>query len=520
MSSLTIDSLLLRHATATPDALAIATPTRQYRWRDLSQAVSAYAATLAGAGLRKGDRLLAIMDPGFEAVAVLCAAARRGLIWVPTSPENPASRIQAVIDTAQPAAIVMGPAQERPPGITLSADVAVGVAREDALSWTEPPPSRRTIAPSEEVLAIDPAYIIFTSGSTGRPKGIVLTHAAACAFFEALIAFNQLPPGSVVGSIAPIQFDFWLLDLGAGLGAGGSMAFIPRPSFFQPRRMAQHMRALGVRQMNGVPSIWTSLLRHAPADLGAIDTLEAILFAGEPFPLRDLRQLQNLFPRLRVINCFGQSESIACSFADVPNPLPADAERITFGRGHLGVELLHLDEDGRRISEPNRTGELYLRAPNLFLGYWGDPDGTARALVPHPLQPYTGERVFKTGDLVQADDAGRFYFVGRKDEQVKINGNRVELGDIAASVRQMPGVTDAVVLAEHEADAPCALLLFVVPAPAATLTAEAVRAFCLQTLPRHMLPGEITIRAGFPLTGNGKIDTQRLRQERRFSEAR
>jgi amino acid adenylation domain-containing protein len=510
---MTIDRLLLRHAASSPDAIAVSAPSAQVTYRDLARAARGFADALDALGAQNGDRLVAALEPGLEAVALLCACSQRGVIWVPVNPDSPVPRIDAIVDSVRPVAVVgTAGASDLVRDAATRARVASGRIEGTSIAWSAIPtrPRRRPRA----VVAIDPAYIIFTSGSTGRPKGIVMTHRAACAFLEALIAFTGLARGSVVGSIAPVQFDFWLLDTALALGSGATVAFIPRSSFYQPRRMAREMRQLEVTQMNGVPSIWGGLLHHAAAELAAVETLQSILFAGEAFPLGDLRQLRAMFPALRVINCFGQSESIACSMCDVPNPLPADAVRLAIGRGHPGVEMLNIDDGGHLIAEPGVVGELYLRAPSLFSGYWADEAATAKALVLNPLLPDSGERVFKTGDLVSFDETGDFYFAGRIDEQIKILGNRVELGDIAATLRAMPGVSEAVAVSVPSRSSTAhAVIACIVPASDQQVTQEAVRAWCLGHLPRYMLPAHIDVMPALPLNANGKVDTRRIKEE-------
>ena len=268
-----------------------------------------------------------------------------------------------------------------------------GTCSEQRLTWRLPP-GRQRQAPrrTKAVLEIDPAYIIFTSGSTGEPKGIVMPHRSVCSFFEALVEFNGLPRESVIGTIAPVQFDFWLLDIALALGSGATLACVPRPSFYQPRRMAGHMKSMGVTRMQGVPSIWPPLMRHAGAQLKQIESLQSILFGGEAFPVPALRQLQRLLPHVRMINAFGPSESVACSFKEIPNPLPpGEVERIPFGSGFRGVELMNVDESGKEIVTPHTVGELYLRGSNLFSGYWRNEEATSAALVPHPTTPETGD---------------------------------------------------------------------------------------------------------------------------------
>jgi acyl-CoA synthetase (AMP-forming)/AMP-acid ligase II len=410
----TIDRLLLRCVPYTPEKTAVVTLHNRYSYRDLSCAVVSCANYLSDKGVVRGDRLVAVLDPGFDAVVLLCACFQLGIIVVPVSPENANGRIQSIVDAVSPAAFVSAERPETAAGRYRTAtEVSLGTIHEGTLIWSAHRGYGRTVQQLHQVLDLDPAYIGPSFDATGELQGIVMSHGSACVFFEALLTFSALPIGTIVGSIAPIQFDFWLLNVAAALGSGGTIAFVPRDSCFRPKEMAWHIQELGINQMNCVPSIWTSLLRHAEAEVQQIPTLSCIFCAREPLPLDDLSRLQRLCPELRIITCFGQPESIACSLAEVANPLPEGLETLSFGRGLPGVEILLLDGHGREVVTPGVAGEIYLRSPSLFLGYWDDPAATARAKVPHPFHPQTGERVFKTGDLAFFDESGDYFFAGR-----------------------------------------------------------------------------------------------------------
>lgn len=142
------------------------------------------------------------------------------------------------------------------------------------------------------------------------------------------------------------------------------------------------------------------MLRHEFAGLAALgEQIRGVLYSGENFPLPEMRELHRALPHARVVNCFGSSESIAASFTDVPNPLPAEVDRISIGHAHPGAEMLLIDEDGRPVDTPGVVGQIHLRSAALFHGYWNDPEATAAALVPDPLNPASGQVVFRTGDL-------------------------------------------------------------------------------------------------------------------------
>ncbi len=513
-----VDRFLLNWAADEPDRTAVAAPGRRYSYGDLTEAVAAYALALEELGLGRGDRLVVVIEPCFEAVALLCACSRLGVIWTPVSPENPAARIAAVVSTVSAQALVGTAATEEL--VRSSApdpDFPTGICSEQQLAWRLPP-GRRAPAPREKkpVLEIDPAYIVFTSGSTGEPKGIVMPHRSVCSFFDVLVEFCGLTRDAVVGTMAPVQFDFWLLDIALALGSGAALAYVPRPSFYQPKRMAGHMKALGVTQMHGVPSIWPTLMRHAEAELKQVETLQTILFGGEAFPVPALRRLQDMLPHLRMINAYGPSECLACSFKEIPNPIPADVERIPFGPGFRGVELISVDEDGREILTPHTPGELYIRGGNLFSGYWDNEEATRNAMAPRPGAPETGEQVYKSGDIVYFDEAGDYYFVERRDSQVKIMGHRIELAEIAAALRSFPGAGDAVVFqagGEADGSASPSLVACVTTVSGADIAPHEIRSWCLRKLPRHMTPVHIETREEFPLTANGKIDVARIKRE-------
>jgi amino acid adenylation domain-containing protein len=522
---MTLDDILLRFAPYQPGTLAVVTPDAQYTYRDLAATVDAYEEVLAQAGRAPGDRVMTIAQPGLEAIATLCACARLGLIWVPVSPENPTARLRTIADAISPVAVVCDEASsaalqdfsrrdDAAPAV--AAAVATAVAEGATLRWHDAPPVHARMPIRRKTIGVDPAYVVFTSGSTGRPKGVVMSHAGACVFLEALIVLSAIPMRTVVGSVAPIQFDLWLQDVAIALGSGGTVAFVARRALHQPRELVRQMKTFGVNQMNCVPSMWTPVLNHAERELQQLDTLSCVYYVGEPFAIGELRRLQQLLPRLRIINCFGPSETIGFTFTDVPNPLPAEARAVSIGRGYDAIEILLIDEGGRRIDEPHVPGEMYLRGPTLFYGYWNDAAATARALVPNPLAPETGERVLKTGDLAYRDESGAYWFIGRGDDQIKVAGNRVELGEVSAIIQQMPAVANAVVAAMTSPDGGGAhtfLVAFVVARDWHSLTGERVREFCLSRLPRYMVPRDIEIRTSLPTTDNGKVDVRLLKDE-------
>jgi acyl-CoA synthetase (AMP-forming)/AMP-acid ligase II len=169
-----------------------------------------------------------------------------------------------------------------------------------------------------------------------------------------------------------------------------------------------------------------------------------------------------------------------------------------------------IDESGNPVNSAGVVGEIYLRSAALFSGYWDDPEATAKALVPDPLNPRSGQRVFRTGDLAYLGEQGEMYFCGRADAQVKIRGNRIDLGEVEHRIREFPGVADVAAVVPSAPGCEPVLVAWVVLAPGAELDAVKLTAFCTETLPDYMAPQRIVELAELPLTPNGKVDRKTL----------
>lgn len=468
-------------------------------YRELRTLTDDYADALAGLGLDVGDRVVIEADVSAHSVAALLACATLGLPFIPVSPETPAKRLAAILDSARPALFVQAEAGRRE-------DVPTGTARIGPGGWrTERAPVPR-VRHRREVLGTDSAYIIFTSGTTGRPKGVVMSHSAVLALLTALIGGGLLTGEDRVATTSPLQFDFALFDIGFTLGSGATLVPVPRGELTWPRHLLGFLDEAGVTQVHGVPSIWRPVLRHEPGALSRLASLRGVLFTGEEFPLPELRQLQQLLPAARFINGYGATESMACSFTEVPNPLPDDRDRLSIGHPLPGFDVTLIGDDGAVVEEPGAVGQIHLRSASLFTGYWDDAEGTARVLIPDPLDPRSGRRVLRSGDLAYRGPDGQLYFVGRADSQVQIRGHRVETKEVERRLLMFPGVTAAVALLLPGTAAEPELHAFVVTTGDSALDKVKLRHFCAETLPVYMIPHDVHPVDDIPLTVNGKAD--------------
>ncbi|TDC92980.1 AMP-binding protein [Actinomadura sp. 7K507] len=505
-----LHEFMLAAGRSTPDAPAVIELTGDrpdtftYRW--LERQVHDYTGALDELGMDVGDRVVLESDTTAHAIAVFLACSALGLTFVPVSPESPAKRLNAIIESTEPALHLQAAGGGRD-----GVPAPVGTARfgVDGLQ-VERAPARR-VRHRREAAVTDPAYIIFTSGTTGRPKGVVMSHRGVTSFYRAMVRQGIVDATDRVASTSPLQFDFSLLDIGLALGSGAALIPVPRDRLRWPRRFMRVLQDAEVTHVDGVPSIWRPVLRHEPELLAGLADLRGILFCGEEFPLPELRHLQRLRPGTRIINCYGATESMACSFTEVPDPIPDDLRRLSIGFAHPGAEMLLIDDAGRPIEQPGVAGEIHLRSPALFTGYWADPEATRAALVPDPLSPRSGQLVLRSGDVAYKGELGELYFCGRADSQVQIRGNRVELGEVERRLLEFPGVAAAAALLLPRGCDESALAAFIVmESEARAFDKMELRAFCMEALPDYMVPQDLHVLNELPVTAHGKVDRTTL----------
>jgi amino acid adenylation domain-containing protein len=507
-----LDEFMLAAAKVTPDRPAVVETgldgsLNTLSYRQLERLVHDYAFALDELGLHIGDRVVIEANTSASAIAMFLACSSLGLTFIPVSPEVPLHRLMSIVESADAAFHVQaidGKRDDLPPELPTGR-----FGRHGLIVGRAPKPSIRY---RREVVATDAAYMIFTSGTTGRPKGVAMSHRGVIAFYRGMLAHSIITSDARVATTSPLQCDFALLDIGLALGTGATLLAVPREAVRWPRRLLSFLCESGATQVNGVPSIWRPVLRHEPEGLAELDRIRGILFSGENFPLAELRLLQRALPMARIVNCFGPTESMAFSLTDVPNPLPATMKRLSIGFAYPGAEMMLIDEEGEPIDQANVVGEIYMRGPSLFNGYWDDPEATRTALVPDPINPRSGQLVFRSGDLAYRGEHGELYFCGRTDSQVKIRGNRVELGEVERRLGEFPGISAAVAFVRQRPGQDSELSAFVVleTGDVSDFDEAVLSTFCMQTMPDYMVPRDIRVLAELPVTTNGKTDRAAL----------
>jgi D-alanine--poly(phosphoribitol) ligase subunit 1 len=354
------------------------------------------------------------------------------------------------------------------------------------------------------VIDTDPLCIIHTSGSTGIPKGVVLSHRSTIDFMDWVFARFGFDGSEIIGSLSPFYFDIYTLELYLCLAKGATLVIIPEQSAIFPGTLLEFVAAQAVNFVFWVPTIMVNIANQELLSKWPLPGLQRVFFAGEVFPTRSLNYWRRHLPDALFVNLYGPIEiSVDCTYFVVDRDL-ADDEKLPIGRPCRNSDILILDDQDRPVRE-DELGELCVRGSSLALGYWNNPERTARGFVQNPLNPHYPELIYRTGDIVYRNQRGEIMIVGRKDFQVKHLGYRIDLGEVEHAALQVGGIGNACVT--YNRDKKEIILFF---ESVRELSAASIRKQLVAYLPKYMLPTVFERVDQLPRNSNGKIDRQLL----------
>ncbi|HEY0639062.1 MAG TPA: amino acid adenylation domain-containing protein, partial [Pseudonocardiaceae bacterium] len=481
-------------ADRTPDATAVVVPGgARVTYAELEATANRLAHGLRARGVRAGDVVGICAHRGTEMVAGVLAALKTGAAYVPLDPAHPAARLAEVLADAGATAVLVqaGTAPELP-------DLPV-LDTADAAAY---PADRVATAVDADAAA----YLIYTSGSTGRPKGVVVSRASLAAKYRAWEHEYRLLDGPRTHlQLAAFPFDVCTGDIVRAVLSGGTLVICPKDAIVDPALLLATMREHGMDCAELLPSVARLLADHVLDTGASLGFMKLVAVGGEAWtPGEYARLRQACGPDTRVLNVYGLTEATIGNTMYEPAGVPA-TRSLPIGRPLAGTEAYVLDALLRPVP-PGAVGEIVIGGPDLARGYHGRPDLTAERFVPHPGGG--GARVYRTGDRGRLLADGSIEYLGRADQQVKVRGFRVELGEIEAVLRAHPSVADAVVAAPGDATSR-RLVAYVVPADGETDPA-ALRAHLATRLPEHMVPGAWAVLDALPRTTSGKLDRRAL----------
>lgn len=503
-----VETLLKDRAGLAPSATALVTGPDRLSYADFDRLADRLAGALCAHGVEPGDRVALCMDNSREMAIAIFAGLRAGATVVPVNPGVRAEGLAQILMDCTPKALIH---EARHGGLVNEAIAAAGhtplsiVARTDIVTRTDRATLSDAIAfdtcldleaplPARQENDRDLAFLIYTSGSSGRPKGVMMSHRNVDAAAAMIADYLENDDRDVVLSALPLSFTYGLYQLLVAVRSGATLVL--EKSFAFPHAVLEKAHAEGVTGFPLVPTMAAMLATLEGLTPDRLPPLRYITNAAAHLPPAHIQALRALFPAARIYSMYGLTE---CARASFLAPEELDRHPSSVGKALPGTEALVVDEDGNE-AEADVTGELVIRGPHVMQGYWNNPEATALALRDAP--DGSGRRLH-TGDLFKRDAEGFLHFVGRRDEVVKIRGEKVAPRQVDAVLAACPGVREALSFTTpdpvfgHRLDA-----LIVADDPG--LTGRMLARHCKHRLPDTMVPKSFNFQAELPKTANGK----------------
>ena len=436
--------------------------------------------------------VMVYLPKSIGAIASFMGAMYSGNVYVPTDPLAPPERLKRIIDTLKPACVITD--RERS-GESFGVPVVV---YEDAILHSEDCEAlKRSV---NGVKDSDPIYVIFTSGSTGTPKGVTIPHRGVIDYSKWVVSEFGFSQDTVLASQAPLYFDNSVFDIYGAIRSGAKLCIIPDSLLRFPSKLPEFLREKGITDFLWVPTVMINVANSGALEGVSLPKLRTVAFAGEVMPNAQLNIWRKALPDCRYANLYGPTEiTDVCCFYDVKKQF-ADHDPLPIGKARKNMSAYILDEDMHPV-KCGDTGELCIAGSALALGYWNQPELTNRAFVQMGY-----ERIYRTGDLCHMSEDGELIYEGRMDGQIKVKGNRIELGEVENAARCIEGVLNCCALFDSVNKE---IVLFV--ESGGTLPFRRFNLALKQFIPGYMLPSRMEVYEKLPLTPNGKIDRVKLK---------
>jgi amino acid adenylation domain-containing protein len=493
-----IHQLFEEQVVRTPDAVAVVFENEQLTYQQLNCRANQLAHYLQSKDVGTDVLVGLCLERSLEMIVGLLAILKAGGAYLPLDPEYPQERLQFMLEDAQVKVLLT---QQRLVDKLQSHQGQFVCLDEICSQFVQ----NNQDNPSSGVRAFNLANVIYTSGSTGKPKGVMVEHSGLCNLSQAQIQHFGLDSHSRVLQFASLSFDASIWEIIMALGAGARLYLGTKDSLAPGTPLIQLLGDYSITHITLPPSALAVL---PESELPALQT---IIVAGEASSAELIRQWsvgRNFF------NAYGPTEATVC--ATIAKCTGSD-EKISIGRPIANTQIYILDSQLQPVPI-GVPGELHIGGAGLARGYLNRTDLTQAKFIPNPFEEVEGSKLYKTGDLARYLGDGNIEYIGRIDNQVKVRGFRLELGEIEAVLSQHGDIQVCCVIAREDAPGEKQLVAYIVPQPEVTPTISELRQFLKTKLPEYMVPNAFVILEALPLTPNGKVDRRVLPVPDLYSE--
>ena len=460
---------------------------------DLKREVEQIGSYITNRVLCTNCPIVVLTERNIRSVSSFLGAVYSGNFYIPVDASLPETRINEMLAAASPVLIIN------------CSDRKFESLNGDVVDYFEIFRNDIKLVERKEVTNLSPLYGIFTSGSTGLPKLVVKNHLSLISFIEQYVELFGFNADDVQGNQIPFYFDASTKDLFTTIKTGCTTNIIAKGLFSQPGKLAQYLIDNAITSICWVPSALSMFNVFAKIKP---EQIKRVLFVGEPMPAKQLNVWIKALPNARYINLYGSTENAGnCLFYEINGEVD-ESKRIPIGKPFPNVKVFLLDEDNRLIlpSQTDISGEICVSGDIVALGYYADPELTARKFIQNPINRVYHEQIFKTGDVGKYDQDGNIVCLCRQDYQIKLNGCRIELGDIEVAAISLADVNSACCIFDEERKR---IVLFYASGEDVK---EKLITHLKSKLPAYMLPAKYIYLPQLPLNANGKIHRTKLKE--------
>jgi acyl-CoA ligase (AMP-forming) (exosortase A-associated) len=515
-----IHHLLRTSALRFPEKEALVHGEQRLTYAEVMRKTAGLAHGLRCAGLQRGDRVGIYLEPSVPQVISIFGISKAGGVFVPINsllfPDQVSHiatdcRMRGLITTTSKLstlAAMLTDIQSMDFLVVLSD----GVASDLSIPTHSFEEMCRLAAPEERYdigIGLDLVALLYTSGSTGKAKGVMLSHAQIIAGSSIVSDYLNITCADRILAVLPFSFDAGLNQLITAFQQGGTLVLI---KFTFAGEIVQALLKEQITGLAGVPTLWSLLVQpNSPMHSQRFPHLRYITNTGGTMPQSVLATLRQALPATKIYLMYGLTEAFRSTYLP---PEELDSRPNSIGKAIPNTEILVVNNQGRPC-RAGQIGELVHRGPTVAMGYWGEPELSARVFRPHPFLPpelADGEKVCYSGDLVKFDEEGFLYFVGRRDAMIKSAGFRISPTEVEEVLMRSGWLQAAAVIGTPDELLGQSIKAFVVPNDEMDFARDALLSYCAERIPRYMVPKSVEVLGELPKTPSGKVDYPALRR--------
>jgi amino acid adenylation domain-containing protein len=496
---LCIHQLVELQAARQPNAVAVVHGEKQFSYGEVNRRANQLAHFLRGHGVGLETSVGVLMERSAEWIVALLAIVKAGGVYVPLDGDYPTQRLRFMIEDAEVRLLLTESGQ---PKIVAENEATEVVYLDKGWEWLESEDGENLENLTE---AENLAYLMYTSGSTGQPKGVGVPHRA----INRLVSntnYVKFGESDCVAQISNASFDAATFEIWGALLNGSRLVVLEKETALVPAELGRQL----VDQQISVMFLTTALF-HQVAQTGpeVLASLNYMVFGGDAVDARAVQRVLEQGKPRHLVNGYGPTEGTTFTTWYEAQETDIGARTIPIGRPLSNSEVWVLDQQWQ-MAPVGVAGELFIGGDGLARGYLGRPELTAEKFVPHPYSKKAGARLYRTGDLVRYQSDGNIEFLRRMDQQVKVRGFRVELGEIESLLNEYWGIVESVVVDKKDSSGNTRLIAYIVPEEGVEPTSSEILTFLREKLPAYMLPSAFVTIKELPLTPNGKVDRRAL----------